>query len=203
MELDQGWNNFVWLGEDGTDAETALECLADQYAIAYRFDALSQTFQRYVPGHCSQAGLCNIANVNRLDTLLVLFTGGGLLCGYERAPASMLGPTQTPTPEGTHVTPINLPSPITMELHQGWNNFVWLGEDGTDPETALECLADQYAIAYRFDALSQTFQRYVPGRCSQAGVCNVANVNRLDSLLVLVTSEGLVCGYEFTPIPIP
>ena len=71
----------------------------------------------------------------------------------------------------------------------GWHNLVWTGPSATDPATALNCIADDYAIAYRLQP-DQTYQRYVPGRTD---LSNMSAVDRYDSLLVLVTADGARC----------
>jgi cysteinyl-tRNA synthetase len=71
----------------------------------------------------------------------------------------------------------------------GWHNFVWTGPSGTAPATALDCMADDYAIAYRLQS-DQTYERYVPGRTD---LSNMGAVDRYDSLLVLVTADGARC----------
>jgi hypothetical protein len=77
-----------------------------------------------------------------------------------------------------------------FDLQLGWNNFVWTGASGTDPATVLSCINGSYAIAYRFVAVGQTFQRYVPG---DAALSNMTNLDKYDSLLVLVTASGVQC----------
>jgi cysteinyl-tRNA synthetase len=79
----------------------------------------------------------------------------------------------------------------------GWHSFVWTGLSGTDPETALDCIADDYAIAYRLQP-DQTYERYVPGRTD---LSNMGAVDRHDSLLVLVTADGTLC--EGMPVHSP
>jgi cysteinyl-tRNA synthetase len=71
----------------------------------------------------------------------------------------------------------------------GWHNFVWTGPSATDPGTALDCIADDYAIAYRSES-NQTYHRYVPGRID---LSNMGAVDKHDSLLVLITSGGARC----------
>jgi hypothetical protein len=77
-----------------------------------------------------------------------------------------------------------------FDLQLGWNNFVWTGASGTDPATVLSCINGSYAIAYRFVAVGQTFQRYVPG---DAALSNMTSLEKYDSLLVLVTASGVQC----------
>ena len=106
-------------------------------------------------------------------------------------------PAPTPTPSPTPVpspTPSPSPSPTpdtrTFDLQQGWNNFVWTGATGTEPATVLSCIDGNYAIAYRFVALGQTFERYVPG---DAALSNMTNLDQYDNLLVLVTAADVQC----------
>ncbi|NIV31329.1 MAG: hypothetical protein GWN58_18085 [Anaerolineae bacterium] len=91
-------------------------------------------------------------------------------------------------------TPTPSPTPVAgtrdFDLQLGWNNFVWTGASGTDPATVLSCIDGNYAIAYRFMAVGQTFQRYVPG---DAALSNMTNLDKYDSLLVLVTASGVQC----------
>jgi hypothetical protein len=108
----------------------------------------------------------------------------------EPPPTPSPSPTPTPTP-----SPTPSPTPTlgtrTFDLQMGWNDFVWTGPTGTDPATALSCIDGNYVIAYRYVALTQTFQRYVPGN---ATLSTMTNLNKYDSLLVLVTTAaGVQC----------
>lgn len=98
-------------------------------------------------------------------------------------------PTATPTPTPT-ATATPTPGTRTFDLQMGWNNFVWTGPTGTDPATVLSCIDGFYAIAYRYVAANQTWQRYIPG---DDVLSNMTNLNKYDSLLVLVTGSGVVC----------
>ena len=103
------------------------------------------------------------------------------------------GPAPTPSPSPTPApSPSPSPTPSTrdFDLQLGWNNFVWTGLPGTDPATALSCIDGNYVIAYRFVALNQTFQRHVPG---DEALSNMTNLDKYDSLLVLVTASGVQC----------
>jgi parallel beta-helix repeat protein len=104
-------------------------------------------------------------------------------------------PTPTPSPTATPTaTPSPTATPVTgardFDLQLGWNNFVWTGADTTAPDTALSCIAGDYAIAYRFVATDQTFQRYVPGN---PVLSNMTDLEQYDSLNVLVTASGVQC----------
>jgi hypothetical protein len=169
LELQVGWNNFVWTGASGADPATALSCIEGNYNIAYRLDPSAQTFERYVPGRCDSPGVCNMTGLNTDDNLLVLVTAAGLACEIPVAPLA---------------TRIGEPPSLTLDLEPGWNNFVWGGASGADPATALGAIEGNYDIAYRFDPHDQSFERYVPGRCEEPGLCDMARVNKFDVLLV-------------------
>jgi cysteinyl-tRNA synthetase len=85
------------------------------------------------------------------------------------------------------------PPPDTIRsfalMPPGWHSFVWTGLSATAPGTALDCIAGDYAIAYRLQS-DQTYQRYVPGRTD---LSNMGAVDRYDSLLVLITADGARC----------
>jgi len=169
LDLQMGWNDFVWTGASGVDPATALGCLQGNYNIAYRLDPSGQTFERYVPGRCDEPGLCNMTGLNTDDNLLVLVTAAGLVCEIPVVPLS---------------TRIGEAPSLTLELEPGWNNFVWRGASGADPATALGAIEGNYDIAYRFDPSGRTFERYVPGRCEEAGLCDMSMLNKFDVLLV-------------------
>ena len=99
-------------------------------------------------------------------------------------------PTPTPTPPPAEFICTPPPTSRTFDLQVGWNNLVWTGASGADPATVLSCIEGNYAIAYRFVALGQTFERYVPG---DDLLSNMTNLNQYDSLLVLVTAADVQC----------
>ena len=107
--------------------------------------------------------------------------------------------TSTPTPTAT-ATPTATPGATrTIDLGpQGWHDFVWTGPDNTEPATALACISGKYGIAYRFIASTQSYQRYVEG-CFVPGICNMAALNRYDSLLVLISAAGATCQMPVGP----
>jgi hypothetical protein len=96
VSLDQGWENFVWTGADDTDPEAALECIDGKYGIAYKWTGEAGGWERYVPGHCDQAGICNMTSLNTYDPLLVMMTEAATCVGMS-APE---GPPGPPGPEG-------------------------------------------------------------------------------------------------------
>jgi hypothetical protein len=65
-----GWHDLAWSGADATDPGTALACIADKYSIAYAWEGPTAGFKRYVEG-CAIPGICNMAALNKYDTLLV------------------------------------------------------------------------------------------------------------------------------------
>jgi hypothetical protein len=75
-----------------------------------------------------------------------------------------------------------------FDLQLGWNNFGWSGADATAAETALNCIAGDFAIAYALDAGG--WLRYVP---DQPDITTLATVDKYDNLLVLVTASGVQC----------
>lgn len=85
------------------------------------------------------------------------------------------------------------PPPDTIRsfflMPPGWHNFVWTGPSGTEPGTALDCMGDDCAIAYRLGS-NQRHERYVPGRTD---LSNMGAVDRYESLLALITESGAQC----------
>jgi hypothetical protein len=75
-----------------------------------------------------------------------------------------------------------------FDLPLGWSNFVWSGADATAADTALNCIAGNFAIAYALEAGG--WLRYVPG---DPAITTLATVDKYDSLLVLVTASGVQC----------
>jgi parallel beta-helix repeat protein len=75
FDLPLGWNNFVWTGADATAADTVLNCIAGNFAIAYALEAGG--WLRYVPG---DPAITTLATVDKYDSLLVLVTASGVQC---------------------------------------------------------------------------------------------------------------------------
>jgi cysteinyl-tRNA synthetase len=106
-----------------------------------------------------------------MSTVLVL----GIAAALADAPESIYPPSETV--RGFDLVPA------------GWHSFVWTGPSATDPGTVLDCIADDYAIAYRLES-EQTYERYVPGRID---LSNMGALEKYDSLLVLITTDGARC----------
>lgn len=130
FDLQMGWNSFVWTGGSGTDPATALSCIEGDYAIAYRFVALNQSFERHVPDNVA---LSNMTKLEQYDSLMVLVTAGGVRCtmavgGAAPTPTGP-SPTPTPTPTGTAAPAAgagltrNNPVPFgrTLTVPPGWD----------------------------------------------------------------------------------
>ena len=63
-----GWHDLAWSGADATDPGTALACIAGDYDIAYAWEGPTTFYKRYVEG-CAIPGICNMAALNKYDTL--------------------------------------------------------------------------------------------------------------------------------------
>jgi len=180
-------NTFVGTPDGATDYFVEMECGAGP---PYTEVTVNATWN-YWAGLTSSAAIAAVIYGDEVD----------LDCAPHGAVvfhpwATTLPPTPTPSPTPTP-TPSPTPSPSptpgtrTFDLQMGWNNFVWTGATGTDPATVLSCIDGNYVIAYRFVALNQSFQRYVPG---DAVLSNMTNLNKYDNLLVLVTTAaGVQC----------
>jgi len=103
--------------------------------------------------------------------------------------AATPSPTPSPTPTATPTRTLTL-SP------RGWHNFVWTGATGTAPETALNCIAGQFQIAYEWVGLLQDFRRYVP---SMPTLSNMDPLTQYDSLFVLITTDNVICTMPLAP----
>lgn len=115
-------------------------------------------------------------------------TAGDADClGYvTQTPLSQL--TETP-PRGPTLPP--RPPARGLDLSPtGWHSFVWTGPSGTDPETALACIDGFYGVAYRWVGSTKTFERWAPDR---PDISNMGDLDKYDSLLVLVTDSGAQC----------
>ena len=115
-------------------------------------------------------------------------------------PSATATPTGTPTATGTPTTPPQhraLPAPSTS-ARQGWHDLAWSGADATDPGTALACIAGDYSIAYAWEGPTAGFKRYVEG-CAIPGICNMAALNKYDTLLVSISVAGASCVMPVAP----
>jgi cysteinyl-tRNA synthetase len=108
--------------------------------------------------------------------------------GHVQADVERSGATAVPDAPGSIYPPPETVRSFDLEP-PGWHNFVWTGLSATDPGTALDCIADSYAVAYRLDS-NQMYQRYVPGRTD---ISDMGAVNKYEPLLVLITADGARC----------
>jgi len=114
-------------------------------------------------------------------------------------PSATPTPTATPTATGTP-TPTATPGATrTIDLSPaGWHDLSWSGADATDPGTALTCIAGDYSIAYAWEGPTAGFKRYVEG-CAIPGICNMAALNKYDTLLVSISVAGASCVMPVAP----
>jgi parallel beta-helix repeat protein len=110
--------------------------------------------------------------------------------GTPTATATATGtPTPTATPGATRTIDLSPP---------GWHDLAWSGADGTDPGTALACIAGKYSIAYAWEGPTAGFKRHVEG-CAIPGICNMAPLNKYDTLLVNISAAGTSCVMPIAP----
>jgi parallel beta-helix repeat protein len=116
-------------------------------------------------------------------------------------------PTPSPTPTATATpTATGTPTPTatpgatrSIDLSpQGWHDLAWSGADATDPGTALACIGGDYSIAYAWEGPTAGFKRYVEG-CAIPGICNMAALNKYDTLLVNISAAGVSCEMPVAP----
>jgi parallel beta-helix repeat protein len=126
---------------------------------------------------------------------------------WATGPAPTPTPTATPTETGTPTaTATATPTPTatpgatrTIDLSpQGWHDLAWSGADATDPGTALACISGDYSIAYAWEGPTAGFKRYVEG-CAIPGICNMAALNKYDTLLVNISAAGVSCEMPVAP----
>ena len=114
-------------------------------------------------------------------------------------PSPTPSPTATPTATGTP-TPTATPGATrTIDLSpQGWQVLAWSGANATDPGTVLACISGKYSIAYAWEGPTAGFKRYVEG-CAIPGICNMAPLNKYDTMLVNITAAGVTCEMPVAP----
>jgi parallel beta-helix repeat protein len=118
---------------------------------------------------------------------------------WATGPAPTPTPTATPSPTAT-ATATGTPTPTatpgatrTIDLSpQGWHDLAWSGADATDPATALACISGDYSIAYAWEGPTAGFKRHVEG-CAIPGICNMAPLDKYDTLLVNITNADVTC----------
>jgi parallel beta-helix repeat protein len=115
-------------------------------------------------------------------------------------PSPTPSPTATPTATGTP-TPTATPPGATRAIDlspQGWHDLGWSGAAATDPGTALACISGDYSIAYAWEGPTAGFKRYVEG-CAVPGICNMAALNKYDSMLVDINASAVTCVMPVVP----
>jgi parallel beta-helix repeat protein len=81
----QGWHDLGWSGANATDPGTALACIAGKYSIAYAWESPTAGFKRHVEG-CAIPGICNMAALDKYDTMLVNISAAAVTCVMPVAP---------------------------------------------------------------------------------------------------------------------
>jgi parallel beta-helix repeat protein len=126
---------------------------------------------------------------------------------WATGPASTPTPSPTPTATGTPTaTATGTPTPTatpgatrTIDLSPaGWHDLAWSGAAATDPGAALACIAGDYSIAYAWEGPTAGFKRHVEG-CAIPGICNMADLNKYDTLLVNISAAGTSCVMPVAP----
>jgi hypothetical protein len=75
-----------------------------------------------------------------------------------------------------------------------WANFAWLAFSFPADMMSEACGVDSVAVAYRLDAATQTFQRWVRGR---PDLPNMTDIQPYDALLALNgTGETATCTFS-------
>jgi parallel beta-helix repeat protein len=124
---------------------------------------------------------------------------------WASGPAPTPTPSATPSPTAT-ATATGTPTPTatpgatrTIDLSpQGWHDLAWSGADATDPGTALACISGDYSIAYAWEGPTAGFKRYVEG-CAVPGICNMAALDKYDTVLVNITAADTSCEMPVAP----
>ena len=163
------WANFAWTGD--SSPQTVADCFgAGNIAVMYRLDAATGSFQRWVRG---RDDLSNMTDVFRFDALLALNAGA--------QPATCTMPDD--------VVPYSLTIPAGR-----WANFAWLAFSFPADVMSDACGEGSVAVAYRLDAATQTFQRWISGR---ADLSNMTDIQPYDALLALNgTEEPATCTFS-------
>jgi hypothetical protein len=163
------WANFAWSG--ASTPQTVADCFgAGNVAVMYRLDAVTQTFQRWIRG---RDDLSNMSDVQRYDALLALNASG--------QPATCTMPDDV------------VPHVVTIPAGR-WANFAWLALSFPADIMSEACGVDSIAVAYRLDAATQTFQRWIRGR---PDLSNMTDIQPYDALLALNgTGQPTTCTFS-------
>jgi len=163
------WANFTWSG--ASSPQTVADCFgAGNIAVMYRLDAATQTFQRWIRG---REELSNMGDVFSFDSLLALNAGA--------QPATCTMPDDV------------IPHSLTIPAGR-WANFAWLANSFPADVMSEACGEGSIAVAYRLDAATQTFQRWIRGRDD---LSNMTDVQPYDALLAL-NASGLPATCTFS-----
>ena len=154
------WANFTWSGASSPQA--VADCFgAGNVAVMYRLDAATGAFQRWIR---DRADLSNMGEVMRFDALLALNAGA--------QPATCTMPDDV--------------APYVVTIPAGrWANFAWLANSFPPDIMSEACGVDSIAVAYRLDAPTQAFQRWILGR---PDLSNMTDIQPYDALLALNAS---------------
>ena len=137
----------------------------------YRLDSTTQTFERWVRG---REDLSNMGDVSSYNTLLALNASAQPATCTMPVPRGGPGVISTTIPPG------------------GWLNFA---SDLNAPADVLAeaCGIGDIAVAYRLDAATQSFQRWIRGR---PDLSNMTDLQPYDALLALNAGDELAyCAF--------
>jgi hypothetical protein len=163
------WANFAWTG--ASSPQTVADCFGTgNVAVMYRLDAASGAFQRWIR---DRADLSNMGEVMRFDALLAL--------NASAQPATCTMPDDV--------------APYTLTIPAGrWANFAWLAFSFPADVLSDACGVGGIAVAYRLDAATQTFQRWISGR---PDLSNMTDIQPYDALLALNGSaQASTCTFS-------
>jgi parallel beta-helix repeat protein len=222
-QIDNTSGDGIWIG--GAPAEALIE-IGGSPENANTFTGPFGDPDYYVELHCSSENTVDATynwwgSTNRTDIANRIFNdeddaatecaapddvkGAVVFHPWATGPAPTPTPSPTPTPTAT-ATATGTPTPTatpgatrTIDLSpQGWHDLGWSGANATDPGTSLACIAGKYSIAYAWEGPTAGFKRYVEG-CAIPGICNMAALNKYDTLLVSISVAGASCVMPVAP----
>ena len=137
VSLVEGWNLVGWTGP-ATPFDDAIAAIVDQAVAAANFDATRQSYRIW---HASASSF-----LNSLDHI----ARGSALWLRVAEPIVWDQPL------------IGEPGPVQLE--SGFNLLTWTGPPRTNPLEGFSSLGDALTVAFAFDAASQAFTSFAPGR---------------------------------------